>query len=127
MLLASLWGLTYLRDSPARPLRWDDAGEEETHRRQRVHRRAPDAARGREERRRLVAGSRGARAPPVEPGQGVLARGGLHEGRPARLLPQRRPADPATPVRPPAHDEADARRHRRPALLREDRALAHAG
>ena len=75
----------------------------------------------------MVDGGRGARAPSVEPRQGLLARGGLHEGRPPRLLLQRRRADPAVPARAPAHDEADARRDRGTVLLREDGAVAHAG
>ena len=66
------------------------------------------------------------RAPSLEPRQAVLARRGLHEGRPRELLRERRRADRAAPRVAPAHDEADARRRRRRVLLREDRALAHA-
>ena len=94
--------------------------------RPRVHRRVPPAAPGREAGRRVVDGRRRPRAPPVEPRQGVLARRGLHQGRPARLLLQRRRADPAPPARAPAHDEAHARRDLGAVLLREDGAVPHA-
>ncbi len=108
-------------------LPWADAGEEEGLRRARVHGRGPGAAARGAARRRLVDGGRRARAPALEPRQGVLARRGLHEGRPPRLLLQRRRADPAAPARPAAHDEADAGRHGRRLLLREDGPVAHAG
>ena len=49
----------------------------------------------------------------LEPEQGVLAGGGVHEGRPDRLLLQHRRHDPAVPARPAAHDEAHAERRRR--------------
>ncbi len=70
-------------------------------------------------------GRRRPRAPPVEPRQGVLARRGLHQRRPARLLLQRRRADPAPPARASAHDEAHAGRHLGAVLLREDGAVPH--
>ena len=91
-----------------------------------VHGRDAGRARGDPRRRRLVVRDRRSRAAAVEPQEGLLARRGLHEGRPARLLLQRRLAARAPPRRAPAHDEADARRHRRPVLLREVGALAHA-
>ena len=65
--------------------------------RSRVHARAPETAGGPEGRRRVVGRGRRTRAPPLQPQQGLLARGGLHEGRPPRvLLERRRPDRPAS-------------------------------
>ncbi len=100
--------------------------QEATLDRDRVHRGPAAHDRGAQGRRRLVDRGGRPRAAPLEPRQAVLARRGLHEGRPRELLRERRRADRAAPRLPPAHDEADARRRRRRVLLREDRALAHA-
>ena len=79
--------------------------------------------------RRAPRGPDPAGAPPgqacpeaVQPRQGLLAGGGDHEGRPARLLPRGRAgADPAHP-RPAVHDEALPRRDRGQPFLPEGRA-----
>ena len=78
-------------------------------------------------RRRRSARRGDARAPAVEPRQGLLARRGHHEGRPARLLPQVAPVLVPHLRRPAVHDAALPRRHRRQGLLPEGRAVAHAG
>ena len=65
-------------------------------------------------------------APAVEPRQDLLAGRGLHEGRPDRVLLQRRAPDAAASGRAAAHHEADARRHRRAVLLREVGTVARA-
>ena len=75
----------------------------------------------------MVARGRRQGAPVVEPRQDLLAGRGLHEGRPDRLLLQRGAPDAAAPGRTAAHDEADARRHRRAVLLREVGALTRPG
>ena len=92
-----------------------------------VHGRVPAGARRPQGRRCLVARGRRQGAPAVEPRQDLLAGRGLHEGRPDRLLLQRGAPDAAAPRRTAAHDEADARRHRRAVLLREVGALARPG
>ena len=51
----------------------------------------PRAIEARTRRRRVVVRGGRPRAPPVQPRQDLLARRGLHEGRPDRLLLQRRP------------------------------------
>ena len=68
-----------------------------------------------------------ARAEALEPRQGLLARRGDHEGRPAPLLPRGRARARAAPEGPPVHDEALSRRLERQVLLPEGRADAHAG
>ena len=68
-----------------------------------------------------------ARPEALEPGQAVLAGGGDHEGRPARLLPRRRAGARAAPARPAVHDEALPGRLAGQVLLPEGRAEAHAG
>src|SRR5512141_2597695 len=112
---------------PGRALASSGHAEEPCGALRRVHRRPAEAAPRREAGRRLVDGGRRSRTAPLEPEQGVLARRGLHEGRPRRLLLQRRRAHPAASARAAPHDEADARRPGRRVLLREDRALAYAG
>ena len=62
----------------------------------------------------------------VQPGQAVLARGGDHQGRPARVLPARRAGARPAPQRPAVHDEALSRRLAGQVLLPEGRAEAHA-
>ena len=57
-----------------------------------------------------------------QPAEGVLARRGLHQGRPDRLLRARRAAAPAVSARPPARAHALPRRHRGQVLLPEGRA-----
>ena len=56
--------------------------------------------------RRRVSKGASARSKLLEPRQGLLARGGDHEGRPARLLPRRRAGARAAPARPAVHDAA---------------------
>src|SRR6266536_2920653 len=70
-------------------------------------------------RRALVDDRRRARAAFVQPGQGVLARGAIHQRRPDRLLLQHRRSDPAVPGRAAPHHEADAERHHGAVLLCE--------
>src|SRR6476469_7589791 len=77
--------------------------------------------------RGVVADAPRARAPPVEPDQDLLARGGLHQGRPPRVLLQRRAPAAPPPRAPSADDEAHAQRRRWRLLLREDGPVAHAG
>ena len=63
------------------------------------------------------------RAQALQPRQGLLARGGDHEGRPARVLPARSRRRSLPHIRgPPVHDEALPRRDRGQALLPEGRA-----
>ena len=59
--------------------------------------------------------------------QGLLARRGLHEGRPARLLRGGLALARALPARPAGGADALPRRHRRQELLPEERAGLHAG
>src|SRR5918997_1170127 len=76
---------------------------------------ARDQARG-----ALVRPRRRARAPPLEPRQGLLAGRGLYEGRPAHVLLQRL-ADHAAPSRrAPVDSQEDAQRDQQPVLLREE-------
>ena len=63
----------------------------------------------------------------VQPGQALLAGGGDHQGRPARVLPRRRAHHRPAPPRPSVHDEALSRRLEGQVLLPEGRAQAHAG
>ncbi len=66
-------------------------------------------------------------APALEPRQAVLARGGDLEGRPAGVLPGRRPRARTASEGPPVHDEAVSGRLAGEALLPEGRTGAHAG
>ena len=63
----------------------------------------------------------------LQPRQGLLARRGHHEGRPALVLPRGRAGARPAPARPAVHDEALSRRLAGQALLPEGRAQAHAG
>src|ERR687892_1359867 len=75
--------------------------------------------------RALVDGGRRPATQADQPGQGVLAAGGLHQGRPACLLLERPGPDPPLPPGPSPHPQAHARRDRGAVLLREERARAH--
>ena len=66
------------------------------------------------------------RAEAVEPRQALLAGGGDHQGRPARVLPRRRAGARPASARPAVHDEALPRRLAGQVLLPEGRAEAHA-
>ena len=75
-----------------------------------------------------VAGrGRRSRADAVQPGQGALPRGRLHQGRGHRLLHPHRAGAAAAPGQPGADPEALPRRRRGQVLLREELALAPAG
>ena len=62
---------------------------------------------------------RGPPAQALEPRQGLLPGGRLHQGPGDRLLPADRPGAAAAPARPPADAEALSGRRRGPVLLRE--------
>ena len=61
-----------------------------------------------------------------QPRQGLLARRGLHQGRPDRVLPRHRAVAAALPQGPPAGADALPRRHRREVVLPEGRARLRA-
>ncbi len=73
-------------------------------------------------------GARGARAHGglLEPRQGVLAGGGLHQGRPHRVPPCGRRVDAPLPRGPAARDDALPGRHPRKVVLPEGRAALRA-
>ena len=82
-------------------------------------RRRPD---GRPSRPTPVRGRTGRPGRPLhQPGQALLAGGRVRQGRPGRLLPGRRPLDPALPRRPAGRADALPRRHPRQVLLPEER------
>ena len=70
--------------------------------------------------RRAAARERG--RPVLQPRQGLLARRGLHQGRPHRLLPRDRAVAAALPARPAGRAHPLPRRHRRQVVLPEGRA-----
>src|SRR5918997_2706928 len=63
-----------------------------------------------------------ARAPSLEPRQGLLARRGLYEGRPPHVLLQRLADHAAPSPRAPVDSQEDAQRDQQPLLLRKERA-----
>ena len=73
------------------------------------------------------AGGRGGRGAgedrsPLQPRQGLLARGGLHQGRPDRVLPRHLAVAAPLPQGPPDRHDALSRRHPREVVLPERRA-----
>ena len=75
------------------------------------------------------AGARAGRKdrPFLEPRKGLLARRGLHEGRPHRLLPGDLAVAAALPQGPPARHDPLSGRHRRKVLLPEGRSRLRPG
>ncbi len=71
-------------------------------------------------------GRRGAAGRPVQPRQGALPGGRLHQGAGARLLHAHRAGAAAAPGRPGADPQALPRRRRGAGLLREERPARHA-